>query len=39
MRYPHFTSNALVISPDFSRRFRLEHIERLANEFGVGLDI
>ena len=40
MRYPHFTSNALVISQDldFARYFRSEHIERLANEFGLGVN-
>ena len=38
MRYPHFTSNALVISPDFARYFRSEHIERLANEFGLDIN-
>ena len=36
MRYPHFTSNALIISQDFARYFQLEHIERLGNEFGLG---
>ena len=38
VRYPQFNSNALVISQDFARHFQSEHIERLANEFGLGVN-